>query len=239
MIEDALNQHHLQAFALPRETMRLDSTTAAVYHEVEGHTLIGYGHSKNHRPDLAQIKTFVAALDPLALPVVTQPLAGNLSDDPLYVPAIDRVRESLGSGEWLYVGDTKMEKVATRAHIVKGGEYYLLPLSRKHHQGELLEQYVPEALADEGSLEILASDEKGWRKKFLRVFVTLCLRGKNVLQKDSIKFQRIRSSRSPTPALALSGIDHGRGQQAQDHEIGQEKAVVDQTMGHACHKARP
>ena len=55
-----------------------------------------------------------------------------------------------------------MEKLATRAHIVGRGGYYLLPLSKKHHQGELLEKYVREALQDEGSLEVLASDKKGW-----------------------------------------------------------------------------
>ena len=161
--EDAFNQHHLQVYALPAQVMRLDSTAAAVYHAVEGRTLIGHGHSKDHRPDLAQIKTFVAALDPLALPVVTQPLAGRLSDDPLYVPAIDRVRASLGERGWLYVGDTKMEKLATRAYIVQGGESYLLPLSKKHHQGELLQQYVRQALRDEAELEVLAWDESGWR----------------------------------------------------------------------------
>ncbi len=161
--EDAFNQHHLRVFALPTEVVRLDSTTVAVYHDVEGHTLIGYGHSKDHRPDLAQIKTFVAALDPLALPVVTQPLAGRLSDDPLYVPAIDRVRASLGQRGWLYVGDTKMEKLATRAHIVQGHEYYVLPLSKKHHQGTLLQDYVRQALREEADLEVLTSDESSWR----------------------------------------------------------------------------
>ena len=160
-IEDRLNQHHVRAFVLPTEVVRLDATTASVYHDVEGRTLIGYGHSKDHRPDLAQVKIFVGALDPLALPLVTQPLPGRLGDDPLYIPAIDRVRQSLGARRLLYVGDNKMEKRATRAHIVHGGDAYLLPLSQKHQQGALLADYISQALADESQLEVLSEDEEG------------------------------------------------------------------------------
>lgn len=160
-IEDRLNQHHLRVFLLPTEVVRLDATTASVYHDVEGRTLIGYGHSKDHRPDLAQVKVFVGALDPMALPLVTQPLPGHWSDDPLYIPAIDRVRESLGAHRLLYVGDSKMEKRATRAHIVQGGDAYLLPLSQKHQQGALLAAYVAQALADESQLEVLQVDDEG------------------------------------------------------------------------------
>ena len=160
-IEDRLNQHHVRAFVLPTEVVRLDATTASVYHDVEGRTLIGYGHSKDHRPDLAQVKIFVGALDPLALPLVTQPLPGRLGDDPLYIPAIDRVRQSLGARRLLYVGDNKMEKRATRAHIVHGDDAYLLPLSQKHQQGALLADYISQALADESQLEVLSEDEEG------------------------------------------------------------------------------
>lgn len=161
-IEDAMNLRHLRVFHLAAEVVRLDTTAAAVYHDVEGRTLIGYGHSKDHRPDLAQIKTMVAALDPMALPVVTQPLAGRLSDDPLYIPAIDRVRESLPGKRLLYVGDNKMEKRATRAHIAQGQDAYLLPLSQKHQQGLLLFGYVNQALKEEAQLDVLASDDDGW-----------------------------------------------------------------------------
>jgi len=160
-LEDAMNSRHMRVYKLPAEVVRLDSTTAAVYHDIEESTLLAYGHSKDHRPDLAQVKIFVGALDPMALPLVTETLAGNLSDDPLYVPAIDRVRATLKQKGLLYVGDSKMEKLLTRGHLVRGGDDYLLPLSQKHGQGKLLATSVYEALQDESLLSILEWDKEG------------------------------------------------------------------------------
>jgi len=161
-IEDRMNQHHLRVFALPQEVVRLDTTTAALYHDAERSALIAYGHSKDHRPDLAQVKVMVGALDPLAFPLITQPLSGKLADDPLYIPAIERVRESAKLRGLLYVGDSKMEKLATRGHIVQGGDDYLLPLSQKHGQGALLAQFITEALQSEETLTILESKDGEW-----------------------------------------------------------------------------
>ena len=42
------------------------------------------GHSKDHRPDLPQVKVMQAILDPLAMPLVTDVVAGGRADDPLY-----------------------------------------------------------------------------------------------------------------------------------------------------------
>jgi transposase len=42
------------------------------------------GHSKDHRPDLPQVKVIQAVLDPLAMPLVTDVVAGGRADDPLY-----------------------------------------------------------------------------------------------------------------------------------------------------------
>ena len=161
-IEDALNRRHLQVFSLPTEVVRLDTTAVSVYHEVEGHTLIAYGHSKDHRPDLPQLKVMVGALDPLAMPLVTEPVAGNESDDPLYIPAIERVRAGVTQRGLVYVGDNKMEKKATRGHLVAGGDYYLLPLSQKRGNKALLQEYVQKALADEGALQVWEKQGEEW-----------------------------------------------------------------------------
>jgi len=161
VIEDAMNHSHVRVYKLFRETVRLDSTTAAVYHNSEGSALFGYGHSKDHRPDLAQVKLFVSALDPLALPLTTAIVSGDLADDPLYIPAIDRVRTTLQQRGLLYVGDSKMEKRLTRGHIVHGGDTYLLPLSKKHNQGKLLASFVHQALQDPSTLVTLEENQEG------------------------------------------------------------------------------
>ena len=70
----------------------------------------------------------LATLDPLALPVATEVLSGEKADDPLYIPAIKRVRETLLTHGLLYIGDCKMAALATRGELEAGGDYYLCPL---------------------------------------------------------------------------------------------------------------
>ena len=93
--------------------------------------LFQFGHSKDHRPDLPQVKVNLSVLDPLGMPVATQVVSGERADDPLYVPAIEQVRKSLAMSGLLYVGDSKMAAQATRASVQAHGDYYLCPLSKK------------------------------------------------------------------------------------------------------------
>jgi transposase len=143
-IEQQLGQHLVQVYELPRERVRLDSTSAAVYHDREQGSLFAYGLSKDHRPDLAQLKVMLGALDPLGLPLATLVVAGNRADDGLYVPAWRQVRAVLNQTGLLYIGDSKMEALPTRAALASAGDYYLTPLSLKGQQEELLvELLVP------------------------------------------------------------------------------------------------
>jgi hypothetical protein len=87
-----------------------------------------FGHSKDD-PDRPQFKVAAAVLDPLGMPLATAVVPGNTADDPLYVPAILAVRESLGAGGRTYVGDCKMGSLATRAFVAAGGDSYLCPLA--------------------------------------------------------------------------------------------------------------
>ena len=68
--------------------MRLDSTTASSYGAVNEDGLLQLGHSKDHQPDLGQLKVMLATLDPLGMPLATEVLSGERADDPLYLPAI-------------------------------------------------------------------------------------------------------------------------------------------------------
>jgi transposase len=151
-IERELGQRTIQVYQLPQEVVRLDSTSVSLHHDPEGTELIRYGHSKDHRPDLAQLKVMLATLDPLGGPIVTQVVSGNRADDKLYIPAIDQARTVLDQRGLLYIGDSKMEALDTRAHLVAGGDYYLLPLSLKGTQADLLAELVQGALADDQEL---------------------------------------------------------------------------------------
>src|SRR6266498_1667640 len=140
--EGALTQHLLCVYDLQPERVRLDSTTASGYWAVTPEGLFQFGHSKDHRPDLPQVKVMLAALDPLGLPLATAVVPGQRADDPLYTPAITRVRESLGRRGLLYVGDCKMAALETRAFTHAGGDFYLCPLSALQMPSDVLAEYL-------------------------------------------------------------------------------------------------
>jgi transposase len=119
----------LRAYNLKALRVRVDSTTAKSYVAVTEDGLFQFGHSKEHRPDLPQLKINMAVLDPLGLPLSITTVSGECADDPLYVPEIRKVQASLGEHGVLYVGDCKMAALGTRAYIAAHADYYLCPLS--------------------------------------------------------------------------------------------------------------
>jgi transposase len=140
--EKALNGNLLRVYDLPAERVRVDSTTASGYWTVTEEGLLQFGHSKDRRPDLPQVKVMLSSLDPLGMPVVTQVVSGQRADDPLYVPAITQVRQGLGRRGLLYVGDSKMGALATRAFVQAGGDYYLCPLGLVQLPAKVLHSYL-------------------------------------------------------------------------------------------------
>ena len=140
--ENSLNQHTVRVYDLSTERVHVDSTTASAYASVSPEGLFQFGHSKDYRPDLPQVKVMQAVLDPLGMPLATDVVSGERADDPLYVPCIERVQHSLGRCGLLFVGDCKMAAHATRAFIALAGDYYLCPLP----QVQLAEGELDEAL---------------------------------------------------------------------------------------------
>jgi len=136
--EQELTGHLVRVYDLKPSCVRLDSTTASSYGAVSEDGLLQLGHSKDHRPDLPQLKVMLATLDPLGMPLATEVLSGERADDPLYLPAIARVRASLNTPGLLYVGDCKMAALGTRASIQAAGDYYLCPLSALQVSAEQL-----------------------------------------------------------------------------------------------------
>lgn len=151
-IEHQLNQRQIRVYGLSDEPVRLDTTTVSVHHAADEEGLFGFGHSKDHRPDLAQFKLMWATLDPLGMPLVTLVVAGERADDGLYAPAIRRCRASLGAGK-LYVGDSKMAALSTRAFVRAGDDHYLTPLPRTGQVPELLEELLVPVWRGEQALQ--------------------------------------------------------------------------------------
>src|SRR4051794_24420175 len=142
-LERDLNQQTLRVYQLPSDTVRLDATTANAYASVlSEHGLLQFGHSKDD-PDRPQLKIAAGVLDPLGMPLVTMVVPGNCSDDPLYIPAIAKVQQTIGQEGLTHVGDCKMAALATRGFVVAGRDFYLCPLSENQlsraERGELLQ----------------------------------------------------------------------------------------------------
>jgi len=102
----------------------------------------------------------LATLDPLGLAVGIQVPSGEKADDPLYIPAIDQVRQNLGrSGGLFFVGDSKMMAFETRLHAVAGGDCYLGPFSKTQIDDEALEILLKPVWEGEQPLAVIQRKE--------------------------------------------------------------------------------
>jgi transposase len=152
LFEPALNQRQIQVYDLHPKRLRLDSTSVSADWSVNEAGLFQYGHSKDHRPDLPQLKLMLATLDPLGLPIATEIVSGQKADDPLYIPAIQQVRQTLSQSGLLYVGDSKMASLATRCFLQATGDYYLCPLGGTQLKAEAMQAYLDPV--EQGAVEL-------------------------------------------------------------------------------------
>lgn len=164
--EREVNQRIMRVYEIGPEIARVDTTTVSSYGQVTEGGLLQFGHSKDHRPDLAQVKIASVTLDPLGLPLVTIPVSGEQADDPLYTPVIAQARQSLnGRQGLLYVGDSKMGGLSTRGELAYGQDYYLMPLSKVQVKEEQMGDYVGAWAAMEADVpqkkRVTIIDEKG------------------------------------------------------------------------------
>jgi transposase len=124
----ALTQYTVRVYDLSTVRVHVESTSASVYATVSAGGLFQFGHSKDDRPDLPQVKVMQAVLDPLGMPLATDVVSGERADAPLYMPCIERVQASVGRHGLLDVGDGQMASRDTRARIAAAGDVYLCPL---------------------------------------------------------------------------------------------------------------
>jgi transposase len=156
-LESLLWSAQCEVYALPPvERVRLDATTTYGYHTVEDDGLMQLGHSKDHRPDLPQIKLMAAAAEPSGLYLAGDVHPGNAADDPLYLPLYRRIRQMLDQTGLLYAGDCKMAALETRAEIAAGGDFYLTRLPLTGEVPAQFEKWVAEALTGEQAGKLIA-----------------------------------------------------------------------------------
>lgn len=176
--ECEVNKRIIRIYDLGLEIARIDTTTASSYGQVTEGGLLQFGHSKDHRPDLGQVKIASVTLDPLGVPLVTITVSGEQADDVLYIPAVEETRKSLGGKKGLlYVGDTKMGALAIRSDLAYHEEYYLMPLSKIHVSADMMTKYLDafDARPEEDRVleEVLVTDEKGSKSLIAKGFTVM------------------------------------------------------------------
>jgi transposase len=150
--EDALWKHSVDVYQLEMQSVgglysaHVDSTTACGYHEPQTNGLMQRGgHSKDHRPDLAQLKLMTVATHPHGHLAVTQVTSGNTADDVLYLPIIARARVIFNRIGMLYSGDSKMAALVIRATITHDGDYYLVVAPLTGETAQLFSRWIEQA----------------------------------------------------------------------------------------------
>jgi transposase len=142
----------LRVYDLPSKRVRIDSTTVKSYVTVTEDGLFQLGHSKEHRPDLPQLKINQSVLDPLGIPLTTTIVSGECADDPLYVPEIRKVQACIQQHGVLYVGDCKMAAMNTRCYVAAQHDYYLCPLPAVQMPKEALQTLLESVWTGKQSL---------------------------------------------------------------------------------------
>lgn len=155
-LEDDLWQATVAVYSIELNSVRLDSTTIAGYHTPTEDGVMQYGHSKDHRPDLPQLKLMAAAAEPSGHLLACKVHPGQAADDPLYVPLLRRVRQMVGRSGLLYVGDSKMAALATRADIVAHGDFYLMPLPLTGETAQQFDAWVGAVVEGEQGVELIS-----------------------------------------------------------------------------------
>jgi transposase len=139
--ENDLNKSLISVHQLEvTEPIRLDASIAQSFQKPD--ELFKMGFSKQHRLDLPQLKIMLAAIDPLAMPLLSIIVEGNTADDILYEPLERQVAESLGKKGLLFVGDSKMSGSKNRQYLQSSGQYYLCPLSEVQCPKKTLRKYL-------------------------------------------------------------------------------------------------
>jgi transposase len=146
-LDREMGRHLIQAYRLPTDTARIDTTSFSVYHGENGpdgepYSLLRFGKSKDHRPDLRQFVQALGTLDPAGVPLVSALLRGNQNDSPVYLPLWRQMVEIIGRPDFLLVGDCKLSSLVNRVQLHLAGGLYLSPLAMTGQWPSLLEAWV-------------------------------------------------------------------------------------------------
>ncbi len=244
-IERELWAATVNVYEIETNGVRLDSTTSYGYHQPQEDGIMQYGgHSKDHRPDLAQLKLMAAAAEPSGHLIACDVEAGQRADDPLYIPLIKRVREILRQRGLLYAGDAKMAALETRAHIAFHQDYYVVPLPLTGTTAREFEQWVNACVEGEQTATLIWDDGRliaaGYefdrtqttvveKQSLIWTERVLVIRSSAMAARQNAQMEK-RLARAQAKLKALTP-EPGRGKR-QIREEGALQAAIDRVLKH-------
>lgn len=164
LLQQQLGEHLIQAYELPTDVARYDTTSFSVHHAVPEageapKELLRFGHSKDNQPSLLQFKQGLGTLDPAGVPLLSQTLSGEVADDKLYFPAWQQMGVTLKRTDFLFVADCKAAALETRAGIAAGLGCYLFPLPMTGETPAWLHEQIGLAANQAATQEIVLPEE--------------------------------------------------------------------------------
>ena len=100
-------------------------TTSLSFYGAGGDTLGRRGHSKDHRPELAQM-ILAVVIDAQGRPICTEMVPGNTADVKVFMPIVTRLRTRFGITRSCVVADRGMISADTIAALEELGMEYIL-----------------------------------------------------------------------------------------------------------------
>jgi hypothetical protein len=172
--------------------------TTSIHFEGEGGETLGRrGHSKNKRPDLAQL-VFGLIVDGEGRPVCTEIWPGNTTDVKTLIPVVERLRQKFHVGRIIVVADRGMVSGPTLAALEARSDVQFVLGARMRTQTEVKE----EVLARAGRYQVVAPERRSARDpsplKVKEVFVedrryVVCVNAEEA-RKDAEDRQKILAS---------------------------------------------
>jgi transposase len=103
---------------------------------------IAFGHNKDHRPDLKQLRWILTISADGAVPVAYRTEDGNTNDSPTHRESWDTLRSLTGRSGFFYVADSKLCS-GNNLHYIDGeGGRFLTVLPRSRKEDRLFRDYV-------------------------------------------------------------------------------------------------
>lgn len=148
----ALSLATIDRFAIALDELHDDSTSIALYgvyakatgevHAQRSAPRPVRGHSKDHRPDLAQLVWLLTVSADGAVPITYRMMDGNTEDSTTHIATWDRCRRIAGTPSFLYVADSKLATRDNMGHIAGHGGRFLTILARTRKEDEIGRAFI-------------------------------------------------------------------------------------------------